>query len=122
MAIAYINGTLTREPFYRASEDKMPFCGLNVKETYRDKNGEERLGGYHDVVAFGEQAQELAALSAGDYLEVQATIRYRPDKRFHAPGDEEKNPFTTQYVVRQILKKSDGAADMGADEDPFPGV
>lgn len=120
MAIAYVSGQLTRDPFFRDGE-KTPFCGLNLKETYTDNKGEERLGGYHDVVAFGEQAQELAALEQGDYLEVQATIRYRPDKRFVSTQDSEKNPFAVQFVVRQILK-SEAAGETGDEPDPFEGV
>ena len=119
MAIAYVSGHLTRDPYFRVGENT-PFCGLNLKETYQDRNGEERLGGYHDVVAFGEEAQRLAALSQGDYVEVQATIRYRPDDRFVSKRDNEKNPFAVQFVVREIIKAD--APEVSEEEDPFADV
>lgn len=116
MAIAFVKGTVTRDPYFKSGENT-PFCALSVKETYVDRTGEERLGGYHDIVAFGEDAQRLAVLSEGDEVEVKASIRYRADKRFVSVRDEDRNPFMVQFVVMEILSETGGAAD--DEEDPF---
>ncbi|MCA1807712.1 MAG: hypothetical protein LC687_07685 [Actinobacteria bacterium] len=123
MAIAFVRGTLTRDPFVKFPEDSSgtAFAACSVKETYTDRKGEERLGGYHDVIAFGEDAQRLALLEGGDELEVKASIRYRADKRFEGTNDRTKNPFTAQFVVMEFLEgTSDGGQAPDEDEDPFP--
>lgn len=117
MAIAFVRGTITRDPYFRVGETT-PFAACTVKETYTDKSGKEQLGGYHDVVAFGEEAQALAALGAGSTVEVKASVRYRPDKRFVGRDDESKNPFLAQFVVMEILNSS-GASAAEDEEDPF---
>lgn len=126
MAIAFIRGTVTRDPFYRAGEST-PFCALSLKETYKDRSGEERISGYHDVVAFGDDAQRLALLNQGDELEVKTSVRYRADKRFVSTQDPEKNPFVAQFVVMEVL--SGGGRPQGnrleiddSEEDPFAGA
>jgi|OM-RGC.v1.028442255 hypothetical protein len=118
MAIAFIRGTVTREPYFKAG-DKTPFAALSLKETYTDREGEERLGGYHDIVAFGEDAQRIAVLNVGDELEVKANIRYRPDKRFVSTQDSERNPFMAQFVVMEVLSTSGAEPE---EDDPFDGV
>lgn len=120
MAIAFLRGTVTRDPYFKAGENT-PFAAVSVKETYTDRTGEERIGGYHDVVAFGEDAQSLAILTQGDELEVKASIRYRPDKRFVSTQDSDKNPFTVQFVVMEILSTS-GATAPAEEDDPFAGA
>lgn len=124
MAIAFIRGKLSRDAFFKAPEgDGVAFAACSVKETYVDRTGEERLGGYHDVVAFGEDAQRLGLLEEGDELSVKASIRYRADKRYVSTQDKEKNPFTTQYVVMEFLDGTgEGRLELGedeSDEDPF---
>jgi len=127
MAIAFIRGTVTRDPFFRTG-DSTPFCALSLKETYKDRNGEERLSGYHDVVAFGEDAQRLALLNQGDELEVKTSIRYRADKRYVSTQDETKNPFSAQFVVMEVLSSSQGAPESSrlsisdVEDDPFAGA
>jgi single-stranded DNA-binding protein len=116
MAIAFIRGTLSRDAFFRNGEST-PFTALSVKETYKDRDGEEKLAGYHDVVAFGPTAQRLALLKAGDQVDVKANIRYRADKRFQSTIDPDKNPFVAQFVVMEINSMS--ASDGSMDEDPF---
>lgn len=128
MAIAFIRGTVTRDPFFRPGEST-PFCALSLKETYTDRSGEERLSGYHDVVAFGDDAQRLALLNAGDELEVKTSVRYRADKRFVSTQDSDKNPFVAQFVVMEILS-SNGASnrprtqieEISEEDDPFAGA
>lgn len=112
MAIAFLKGTLSRDPIFKIGE-KAPFAACTLKEVYTDRNGDEQFGGYHDVIAFGDQAQEIGAMSEGDSLEVQASIRYRPDKRYVSTRDSEKNPFMVQYVVQKIVSRS------GGEDDPF---
>lgn len=119
MAIAFVKGQLTRDPFFREG-DKADFAACSLKEVYTDRSGEERLGGYHDVVAFGDNAHLLAALEEGDTLEVKANIRYRPDDRFVHKNDENKNPFVTQFVVIDVQSSSSSAED--EDDDPFAGA
>lgn len=114
MAIAFIRGTLTRDPYFTKG-DSTSFTAFTIKETYT-KNGEEQLGGYHDVVAFDSLAQELAALNQGDRVELKTSIRYRADKRFVSTKDKEKNPFMAQFVVMELLSKETNSSD---DDDPF---
>lgn len=116
MAIAFVKGTLTRDPFVREGE-KALFAACSLKETYTDRDGETKLGGYHDVVAFDEHARQIGALEEGDTLEVKANIRYRPDTRFVNKQDSEKNPFQVQFVVMDVISTS---ANGGDDEDLFP--
>lgn len=116
MAIAFIRGTLTRDPYFKAGEETA-FAAGTVKETYKDRSGEERIGGYHDVVAFGDEAQAFALYEEGDEIEVKASVRYRADKRFVNVNDETKNPFTAQFVIMTILSKRESS-----DEDPFDGA
>lgn len=123
MAIAYVKGNLARDAYFKqGGEGKVNFAACSLKETYKDRSGEERLGGYHDVVAFGEDALRLGALEKGDHLSVKASIRYRPDQRFVGKQDEDKNPFVTQFVVMEYL---DGSGEERLEvqdeeeEDPF---
>lgn len=116
MAIAFIRGTLARDAYFRNGESTT-FTALSIKETYKDKDGEEKLAGYHDVIAFGDTAQRLAILKAGDLLDVKTSIRYRADKRFVSTQDKDKNPFAAQFVVMEINSMS--ASDGSMDEDPF---
>ena len=120
MAIAFIRGHLNRDPFVKEPADASGtlFAACSVKETYRDRNGEERLGGYHDVIAFGDEAAELALLEEGDELEVKASIRYRPDRR--SVDDNDRNPFTTQFVVMEFLNSPE--LDDEVEDDPFAGA
>jgi single-stranded DNA-binding protein len=113
MAIAFIKGELTRTPYFKDGDSTM-FAACTLKETYVDREGVERLSGYHDVVAFGPEAQQLALYDQGDTVDVQANIRYRADNRFVGRDDPEKNPFVVQYVVMKI---KGGAKDVN--EDPF---
>ena len=115
MAIAFVRGNLTRDPYFKAGE-QTPFAACTIKETYQDKNGETQVGGYHEVVAFGDEAQALALLTEGDALEIKASIRYRADKRFVSEKDKSKNPFAAQFVVMQIISSSHEDSE---DEDPF---
>lgn len=106
MAIAFVRGELARDAYYQPedpSQDKMAFAACSVKETYVDRTGEERLGGYHDVIAFGDLARRLGVLEKGDEVSVKASIRYRADRRFVSTQDKEKNPFTAQFVVMDFL-------------------
>jgi len=116
MAIAFIRGTLARDAYFRNGESTT-FTALSVKETYKDKDGNEQLAGYHDVVAFGPTAQRLALLKAGDQIDVKTSIRYRADKRFQMPDNADKNPFVAQFVVMEINSMS--ASDGSMNDDPF---
>lgn len=116
MAIAFVRGTLTRDPFV-SEGGKTLFAACSLKETYKDKSGETKLGGYHDVVAFGDLAQQIGALEQGDELEVKANIRYRPDERFVSKQDEKRNPFQVQFVVMDVISASPGDDE---EEDLFP--
>lgn len=118
MAIAFVRGEITRDPYFKAGDDTA-FAACTVKETYTDRTGEERIGGYHDVVAFGDEAQALALLEAGDSIEIKASIRYRADKRYHLENDKKKNPFLAQFVIMEILNSEAGGASEDEDEDPF---
>jgi len=117
MAIAFIRGTITRDPFFKTGENTT-FAACTLKETYTDRSGEERLAGYHDVVAFDEDAQKLAVYSQGNELEVKASIRYRADKRFQHEDDPNKNPFNAQFVVMEFLN----APSEEEEDDPFAGA
>lgn len=119
MAIAFLRGTMTRDPYFKAG-DNTAFAACSIKETYTDRSGEERLGGYHDIVAFGDDAQQLALYSEGDQLDVKASIRYRADNRFVHINDSDKNPFTAQFVVMEFL--SGGPSEAADEEDPFAGA
>ena len=112
MAIAFVRGTITRDPYFKVGEDTA-FAACTVKETYKDRGGNEQVGGYHDVIAFGDEAQQLAALPAGSQIEIKASVRYRADKRYK--DDNGKNPFNAQFVIMEVL--SSEAAE--AEEDPF---
>ncbi|MCA1800616.1 MAG: single-stranded DNA-binding protein [Actinobacteria bacterium] len=115
MAIVFVKGELTRDPYYKVGE-KTPFAATSIKETYF-VDGEERLGGYHEIVAFGEEAQRIGILRKGDTLDVKANLRYSPDKRYVSTRDESKNPFMAQLVVMSITSTT--SADEDDDEDPF---
>ena len=119
MAIAFLRGTVTRDPYFKAGENTA-FAACSIKETYIDRSGEEKLGGYHDIVAFGDEAQQLALYTQGDELDVKASIRYRADNRFVHESDPEKNPFTAQFVVMEIL--SNNASGLDDDDDTFAGA
>jgi len=119
MAIAFLNGHLTRTPFFKEG-DSTNFAACTVKETYVDRNGEERVAGYHDVIAFDENAQRLALFDEGDEINLKANIRYRADKRFVNVDNDEKNPFTAQFVLMEVL--SSRSQDNNEDEDPFAGA
>lgn len=118
MAIAFLRGTMTRDPYFKAG-DNTAFAACSIKETYTDRSGEERLGGYHDIVAFGDDAQQLALYSEGDQLDVKASIRYRADNRFVHINDSDKNPFTAQFVIMEFLS---GGPSISEEEDPFAGA
>ena len=117
MAIAFVKGVVQRTPYFTADKST-PFAALTLKETYIS-NGEEKLGGYHDIVAFGDEAQEIGALQKGDLLDVKCNIRYRADKRFVDPKDNTKNPFAVQFVVMSIQSSSHAEDDGLDEEDPF---
>lgn len=116
MAIAFINGEITRT-FLRAEGDN-PFFACTVKETYTDRNGEVRNGGYHNVVAFGEEALELGVVDEGDTVDLQTRISYRPDERFTDEND--KHPYQASFIVQKVnrVTRAD-AAEIDDDEDPF---
>lgn len=116
MAIAFIRGTLSRDAYFRNGEST-PFTALSVKETYSDKDGQEQLAGYHDVVAFGPLAQRLALMKAGDKIDVKTSIRYRADKRFRSEENPDKNPFVAQFVIMEVQSITSQSA--GQDDDPF---
>jgi single-stranded DNA-binding protein len=116
MAIAFIRGTLSRDAYFRNGE-ATAFTALSVKETYTDKNGQEQLAGYHDVVAFGELAQKLALMKAGDKIDVKTTIRYRADKRFRSEENPDKNPFVAQFVIMELQSLS--SQSVSHEDDPF---
>lgn len=116
MAIAFIRGTLARDAYFR-NGDVTPFTALSVKETYVDKNQQEQLAGYHDVIAFGELAQRLGLLKAGDKIDVKTSIRYRPDKRFVSTENPDKNPFSAQFVIMEVQSLTSESGSIN--EDPF---
>lgn len=128
MAVAFIRGEVVRDPFFRDG-DNTPFAAVTVKETYKDRSGEERLGGYHDLIAFGDDAKRLALYGVGDSVDIKASIRYRADTRYVSTQDPSKNPFMAQYVIMEFLSGSpNGVAqsasrtdisDMNTDDDPF---
>jgi len=120
MAIAFINGNAARDAFFKEG-DNTEFAALTVKETYKDRNGDEQVGGYHDIIAFGTDAKRLALVEEGDPISVKASIRYRPDKRFVSTQDEEKNPFMPQYLIMEFLE-SRQPAKSNNDDDPFGDV
>jgi hypothetical protein len=118
MAIAFLRGTITREPYFQNGE-QTAFAACSIKESYRDRTGEERIGGYHDVIAFGDDAQRLALMTPGTELEVKASIRYRADKRYISTDNPDKNPFLAQFVVMEFLSSKPGNGSVSREEDPF---
>lgn len=119
MAIAFLRGTISREPYFQTGENTA-FAACSIKETYKDRTGTERVGGYHDVVAFGDDAQRLALFPVGSELEIKASIRYRADKRYSMDGNSEKNPFVAQFVVMEFLSSSPARIEsISPEEDPF---
>lgn len=103
MAVAFIRGEVVRDPFFR-SGDNTTFAAVTVRETYQDRTGESRIGGYHDLIAFGDDAKRLALYGVGDNVDVKASIRYRADNRYVSTQDSSKNPFMVQYVVMEFLQ------------------
>lgn len=127
MAVAFIRGEVVRDPFFR-SGDNTTFAAVTVRETYKDRSGEDRIGGYHDLIAFGDDAKRLALYGVGDNVDVKASIRYRADNRYVSTQDSSKNPFMVQYVVMEFLQggpggnaSNDDRLSLGGDDgnEPF---
>jgi single-stranded DNA-binding protein len=101
MAQVVITGTVTRQPYYK--EGDTPFAACTLNETYVDRrSGETKSAGYHDIVAFDDEARVLANLGPESRVTVTANIRYRADKRFVSTKDPSKNPYMVQYVVTKV--------------------
>jgi single-stranded DNA-binding protein len=99
MAIAFMKGTLTRDP-YTKSGGQSDFTAFKIVETYTQR-GEQKIAGYHDIVAFDDMARRAADFRSGDQVEIKANIRYRADNRY--TDSQNKNPFVAQFVIMEVL-------------------
>ena len=115
MAIAFVNGEVQR--VFVKTDGKTPFFATTLKETYTDKDGEERLGGYHNVVAFGEEALEMGTAEEGDHVDVQCRVSYREDDRFE--DDNEKHPYMVSFVVQKVNRITPANNNVDDEDDPF---
>jgi len=106
-----VKGNLTNEPEIKVLESGLKVANFSIKQSYpigtpQEGKKQEYVNNYHQVVAFGEQAEliEKAAFKKGDFIEAEGKANFFSYQKDDAEGMN----YGNKIIANNIQKLAPG--------------